>query len=178
MAQQREHLAKEIDYYKKTNKSKNLLKKGFKKLKGKIQVSQKTHTHNVMHLYMKSITPYTEGWAALPFLMLCLSACGNYRAKNLIISVFSSLPPPHRVVAMCLRCLMALLLVILAAHTLSVVALAPHLVPTMGLVCLSTCRTGACPAASPSHPPTARNSLRTLKMLWNHWTGTIIILRL
>lgn len=45
MAQQREHLAKEIDFYKKTGKSKNLLKKGFKKLKGKIQVSQKTmHT--------------------------------------------------------------------------------------------------------------------------------------
>lgn len=38
VAQQREHLAKEIDFYKKS-KSKNLLKKGFKKLKGKIQVS-------------------------------------------------------------------------------------------------------------------------------------------
>ena len=40
VAQQREHLAKEIDYYKKS-KSKNLLKKGFKKLKGKIQVSRR-----------------------------------------------------------------------------------------------------------------------------------------
>ena len=50
MAQQREHLAKEIDYYKKTNKSsKNLLKKGFKKLKGKIQVSQKTQTYTLIH---------------------------------------------------------------------------------------------------------------------------------
>ena len=38
-AQQREHLAREIDFFKK-GKSKNLLKRGFKKLKGKIQVGQ------------------------------------------------------------------------------------------------------------------------------------------
>ena len=38
-AQQREHLAREIDLFKK-GKSKNLLKRGFKKLKGKIQVGQ------------------------------------------------------------------------------------------------------------------------------------------
>ena len=37
IAQQREHLAREMDYLKKS-KSKNLLKRGFKKLKGKIQV--------------------------------------------------------------------------------------------------------------------------------------------
>ena len=37
--QQREHLAREIDFFKK-GKSKNLLKRGFKKLKGKIQVGQ------------------------------------------------------------------------------------------------------------------------------------------
>ena len=38
-AQRRETLAKEMDYWKKSsNKSKNILKKGFKKLKGKIQV--------------------------------------------------------------------------------------------------------------------------------------------
>ena len=39
IAQQREHLAREMDFYKKS-KSKNLLKRGFKKLKGKIQVYQ------------------------------------------------------------------------------------------------------------------------------------------
>ena len=50
VAQQREHLAKEIDYYKKSNKSKNLLKKGFKKLKGKIQVSQEIRSK--MHNYV------------------------------------------------------------------------------------------------------------------------------
>lgn len=55
VAQQREHLAKEIDYYKKTNKSKNLLKKGFKKLKGKIQVSQKTHTYIQCHTLIHEI---------------------------------------------------------------------------------------------------------------------------
>ena len=38
MAQQRDHLVREMDHLKKS-KSKNLLKKGFKKLKGKIQVS-------------------------------------------------------------------------------------------------------------------------------------------
>ena len=37
IAQQREHLVREMDILKKS-KSKNLLKKGFKKLKGKIQV--------------------------------------------------------------------------------------------------------------------------------------------
>ena len=54
VAQQREHLAKEIDFYKKTGKSKNLLKKGFKKLKGKIQVSQKTYTCVCIHTHIHS----------------------------------------------------------------------------------------------------------------------------
>ena len=60
VAQQREHLAKEIDFYKKTGKSKNLLKKGFKKLKGKIQVSQKnmhTRVHTHIHLWARLYCP-------------------------------------------------------------------------------------------------------------------------
>jgi hypothetical protein len=65
VAQQREHLAKEIDYYKKSGKSKNLLKKGFKKLKGKIQVSQKdTHTCIAIHVHV---------WASLYCYLICLS---------------------------------------------------------------------------------------------------------
>lgn len=43
-AQQREHLAREIDFFKK-GKSKNLLKRGFKKLKGKIQGRSHTFEH-------------------------------------------------------------------------------------------------------------------------------------
>ena len=38
IAQQREHLVREMDTLKRSKKGKNLLKKGFKKLKGKIQV--------------------------------------------------------------------------------------------------------------------------------------------
>lgn len=83
------------------------------------------------------------------------------------------LPPPYRVVAMCLRCQMVLLFLILGplgAPTLS--ALALLLVPATGLACPSTCRMAACPAASPSPPQTARNSQRTLKITSNHQTGT------
>ena len=38
VAQQREHLHREMDILKNKNKSKNILKKGFRKLKGKLQV--------------------------------------------------------------------------------------------------------------------------------------------
>ena len=38
IAQQREHLVREMDILKKSKSSKNLLKQGFKKLKGKIHV--------------------------------------------------------------------------------------------------------------------------------------------
>lgn len=43
-AQRRDTLTRDRDYWKKSNKSKNILKKGLKKLKGKIQVCVRVHS--------------------------------------------------------------------------------------------------------------------------------------
>ena len=73
IAQQREHLVREMDILKKS-KSKNLLKRGFKKLKGKIHVSSMFVHHHFVLLVKEVPTVYTVSrGTALQLLVALLS---------------------------------------------------------------------------------------------------------